>query len=409
MSRVGSKTKETILSTVKDPDRAIGDQLPLLCFKTCSSMGYIKSQKVALFLSVALTLGFYGTFLFHQQRFLALPDESDLTSVVIIQGGEDEDPDVRAKRDKVRDMMSHAWKGYVSYAWGANELKPISKTSHNDSIFGTQPLGVTIIDSIDTLYIMGLMEEYNQAKNWLQQEFRPDEADVYLSVFEVTIRLLGGLLSAHALTKEDIFYFKALQLGSRILPAFDTLSGIPDGKINLAKKVSFGSGYVLAEWGTLSLEFNQLAAATGSDSFRAPIRRLYKVMQEIDQPYGLFPVYGGPQDEFVDRITGSSLWKNGGLFTLGGMGDSFYEYLLKSWLQSGQKDEKSKQLYIAAMEGVINKLVQLSEKSKLLYLSQVDMGVPGHKMDHLSCFAGGMLALSGRTMGLQHHLELGKF
>ena len=65
-------------------------------------------------------------------------------------------------------MAKHAWDGYVQYAWGENELKPISKKGHTPVIFGKTRLGATIVDSLDTLYLMGLMDEFNKAKEWVR-------------------------------------------------------------------------------------------------------------------------------------------------------------------------------------------------------------------------------------------------
>ncbi|VDD74509.1 unnamed protein product [Mesocestoides corti] len=80
------------------------------------------------------------------------------------------DLDLAKKREKVKEMTKHAWKNYVKYAWGHNELKPLSLTYHDSDIFGRVPLGATIVDSIDTLYIMGLEEEYKQAANWIRDK-----------------------------------------------------------------------------------------------------------------------------------------------------------------------------------------------------------------------------------------------
>lgn len=66
-------------------------------------------------------------------------------------------------------MMKHAWVNYKKYAWGSNELRPISKRGHSASIFGTLQLGATIVDAADTLYIMELMDEYNEAREWIAQ------------------------------------------------------------------------------------------------------------------------------------------------------------------------------------------------------------------------------------------------
>ncbi len=73
-------------------------------------------------------------------------------------------------------MTQFAWKNYVRYAWGHNELKPLSKTFHNPNVLGWVPLGATIVDSIDTLYIMGLQEEYEQAAEWVKTKLTLKDA-----------------------------------------------------------------------------------------------------------------------------------------------------------------------------------------------------------------------------------------
>lgn len=67
-------------------------------------------------------------------------------------------------------MMKHAWDNYVRYSWGKNELKPISKRGHGASIFGNMPVGATILDGLDTLYIMGMKKEFKQARDWIANE-----------------------------------------------------------------------------------------------------------------------------------------------------------------------------------------------------------------------------------------------
>lgn len=71
-------------------------------------------------------------------------------------------------------MMKFAWDSYTKYAWGGNELRPISKRTHNSGIFGSVSLGATIIDGLDTLYIMGLDKEYKLGRNWIATSFNFD-------------------------------------------------------------------------------------------------------------------------------------------------------------------------------------------------------------------------------------------
>ncbi|XP_026296271.1 uncharacterized protein LOC100576383 isoform X4 [Apis mellifera] len=91
-------------------------------------------------------------------------------------GGEDKDPIARERRDKVKEMMKHGWDNYVRYAWGKNELRPISKRGHSASIFGASNMGATIVDGLDTLYIMGLHDEFKQGRDWIAENLDFDIA-----------------------------------------------------------------------------------------------------------------------------------------------------------------------------------------------------------------------------------------
>ena len=66
-------------------------------------------------------------------------------------------------------MMEHAWTNYVEFAWGKNELRPVSKRGHTASIFGSSSMGATIVDALDTLYIMGMEEEFERGRNWVKE------------------------------------------------------------------------------------------------------------------------------------------------------------------------------------------------------------------------------------------------
>ena len=74
-------------------------------------------------------------------------------------------------------MIKHAWDGYVKFAFGENELKPMSKKGHSAAIFGKTKLGATLVDSLDTLYITGLLTEFDQAKKWVEESFNINEVN----------------------------------------------------------------------------------------------------------------------------------------------------------------------------------------------------------------------------------------
>ena len=71
-------------------------------------------------------------------------------------------------------MMKHAWDGYVQYAWGYQELKPVSRQIQSSTKHGNSKNGLTIVDSLDTLYIMGLMDEFKKGRDWVEQNLLVD-------------------------------------------------------------------------------------------------------------------------------------------------------------------------------------------------------------------------------------------
>lgn len=72
-------------------------------------------------------------------------------------------------------MIKHAWDGYAKYAMGENEVKPITKKGHSAVVFGKTRLGATLVDGLDTLYIAGLHDEFNQARDWVKDHFKISE------------------------------------------------------------------------------------------------------------------------------------------------------------------------------------------------------------------------------------------
>lgn len=138
------------------------------------------------------------------------------------------------RQQKVVDAFLHAWKGYKEHAWGKDELRPLTKQSV--TWFN---LGLTIIDSLDTIYIMNLHEQFAEALEWVRHALDFNAADRYNNLFEITIRILGGLLSAFHLSAERVLLEKAYDLCNRTMVAFDTASSIPLSDINLGTVTFF--------------------------------------------------------------------------------------------------------------------------------------------------------------------------
>lgn len=290
------------------------------------------------------------------------------------------------RREIIKASMKFVWEKYVKYAWGRDELKPLSRTG-TDNWGG---MGVTLVDSLDTLWIMGMKEEFNQAKEWVAKDLTFMNAGS-VSVFETTIRELGGLLSAYDLSGEKIFLDKAAELGRMLSPAFDSPTGIAHGMINMRTGEPTqgwaGSAAILSELGTLQLEFRNLAVATNDRALELRSMKGIQLMNTKRPNYGLFPIK-------VD--IGSGGWAESHV-TFGALGDSFYEYLLKVWIQGGKKESWLREMYDRAIDGVVHVLLKSSEPSGLAFLSDWTGRNNVRKMDHLVCFMPGTMALGAYT------------
>ncbi|XP_025917306.1 mannosyl-oligosaccharide 1,2-alpha-mannosidase IB isoform X3 [Apteryx rowi] len=223
-----------------------------------------------------------------------------LPNLIGINSGEPADPDIREKRNKIKEMMKHAWDNYRQYGWGHNELKPIARKGHSTNIFGNSQMGATIVDALDTLYIMGLHDEFREGQEWIDKNL-DFSVNSEVSVFEVNIRFIGGLLAAYYLSGQEVFKIKAVQLAGKLLPAFSTPTGIPWAMVNLKSGVGRNWGWasagssILAEFGTLHMEFVHLSYLTGDPVYYNKVMHIRKLLQKMDRPNGLYPNYLNPR------------------------------------------------------------------------------------------------------------------
>ncbi|KAM6902437.1 endoplasmic reticulum mannosyl-oligosaccharide 1,2-alpha-mannosidase [Xenentodon cancila] len=299
--------------------------------------------------------------------------------------------------EAVRDAFRHAWKGYKDYAWGHDELKPISKSF--SEWFG---LGLTLIDSLDTMWIMGLKEEFAEARSWVEKELSFNK-NVDVNLFETTIRVLGGLLSTYHLTGDQLFLDKAKDLGSRLMPAFKTPSKIPFSDVNIGKGTAhpprWTSDSTLAEVTSIQLEFRELSHLTQEPQYQDAANEVMKLVHELPGKHeGLVPM-------FINTNSGQFTHK--GIFTLGARADSYYEYLLKQWIQGGKAEDTLLEDYLQAIEGVKKHLVRQTGPGRLTFVGELDHNRFNPKMDHLVCFLPGTLALGAHNGLPGDHMDLG--
>ncbi|XP_043286464.1 endoplasmic reticulum mannosyl-oligosaccharide 1,2-alpha-mannosidase [Venturia canescens] len=304
-----------------------------------------------------------------------------------------------SRQEAVIKAFKHSWEGYKKYAWGHDNVKPISKSFHE--WFG---LGLTIVDSLDTMYIMGLNKEFKEARTWVEETLVfSNNRDVNL--FEVTIRVLGGLLAAYHLSGDKMFLNKALDLGDRSLPAFSTRSGVPFSDVNLGTKSAhspkWGPDSSTSEVTSLQLEFRDLSRSTGRPRFEAAAAKVSEHVHNLEKYDGLVPI-------FINPNTGQ--FREYSTITLGARGDSYYEYLLKQWLQTGKTIDYLRDDYAMAISGTQKHLVKRTAKNNYLFIAELigatkDMKM---KMDHLTCYLSGTLAL-GAHHGLgSEHMDFAK-
>ncbi|CAF3549827.1 unnamed protein product [Fusarium graminearum] len=314
------------------------------------------------------------------------------------------------RRDRVVEAFELSWDAYRRHAWGSDEFHPITKTGENMAPKG---LGWIIIDSLDTMILMNLTSRLQDARQWISESLTWDQ-DQDVNTFETTIRMMGGLLSAHYLSTEfpglaplaeddegaigeDLYLEKAKDLADRLMSAFESPSGIPYASVNLQKFQGIEShadngASSTAEATTLQLEFKYLAKLTGEKDFWDRVEKVMKVVDDQGAEDGLVPI-------FIYASTGKFKDEN---IRLGSRGDSYYEYLIKQYLQTNKKEPIYRDMWYDALEGVRKHLVTYTSKQKFTIIGERPNGLSNAlspKMDHLVCFMPGTMALAA-TEGL---------
>jgi len=291
-----------------------------------------------------------------------------------------EDEHARQLAGRVRTEFLHAWNSYEGYAWGHDALRPLSKTAHD---WYGQPLLMTPVDALDTLILMHLDAEAAKTRSLIVSDLSFDR-DIYVKNFEVTIRLLGGLLSSYQLTGDKRLLNLAEDLGSRLLPVFNSPTGIPYVYVNLRTGQTRGTVTNPAETGTLLLEFGTLSKLTGRPLFYEKAKRALVETFNRRSPPGLV-------GENINVETGA--WTSTDSHISGGI-DSYYEYLWKCWRLFG--DNQCRDMWNASILAVNKYLAD--ETGGELWYGHADMQT-GKRTETtygaLDAFFPALLALSG--------------
>ncbi|HUX83778.1 MAG TPA: glycoside hydrolase family 47 protein [Chitinophagaceae bacterium] len=233
--------------------------------------------------------------------------------------------DRQAMAAEVKAAFLHAWAGYVKYAWGHDELMPLSRKPHD---WNSHSLLMTPVDGFDTMILMGLRRQADSAKKLILDSLDFNQ-DFFVSNFETTIRELGGLLSAFEWDGDSGFLRKAVDLAARLAPAFRSPTGMPYRFVNLRTGATRDAESNPAEVGTMLLEYGTLTRLTGDPAY---YRRAKKALMAL---YRRKSSKTGLVGSGINVRTGHWTGKES---SIGGGTDSYYEYLLKSAILFGDSD-----------------------------------------------------------------------
>jgi len=301
-------------------------------------------------------------------------------SLACVERTRDEGLDTAALAEQVRTEFLHAWSGYRQFAWGHDQLLPISR-GYRD--WHERSLYMTPVDAFDTMILMGLTTEAAEAKQLVLDSLSFDH-DFDVQVFEITIRLLGALVTAYQLDGDARFLALATDLADRLLPAFDSPTGMPYGRVHLRTGKTRWNVNNPAEIGTLMLELGTLSKLTGNPIYYDSAKRGVVAVFERRSDIGLVGTT-------INVETGE--WENTESH-ISGMIDSYYEYLLKAWRLFADADFEA--MWLASIDAV-NEYLPDSVETGYWY-GHVDMHTgerTATRFGALDAFMPAVLALGG--------------
>ena len=346
------------------------------------------------------------------------------------------------RRRFVRRAFKHVWDNYEKYAWGYDEMKPL--TGQGTDYLGG--FGCLILDSLDTLILMGFKDQFFRALEWVRTKLNFHK-NKNVSMFESAIRLLGGLLGAYTLYPDPVLLEKAQDIGNRLLLAFrwksddhiewkkakawsfsefgwsgsikssgqkvptpnwgiqskpptfraneSLLAMLPFSDVNLGtgERANLGQFSSLAEC-IVSPEFHALSHFTGERKYQFAADGAVRLLANSSQE-AIFYIMRMPENAKV-------LASINNVVSLGSRGDSFYEYLLKTSIMSGHKLYES---LFQSFKKAVHVLMVHADKvtdplQPTIFAQEIGMVEAGQKkpridrkMDHLACFLPGVFAL----------------
>ncbi|ETN39639.1 uncharacterized protein HMPREF1541_05865 [Cyphellophora europaea CBS 101466] len=316
------------------------------------------------------------------------------------------------RRQTIKDAFVHAWGGYKAHAFGKDEVMPLSGSSLDN--YGGW--GATLVDALDTLWLMGMKEEFEAAVEAVMKIDFTTNSVKELNVFETTIRYLGGMMAAYDVSegKYPQLLDKAKELGEILYSAFDTTNRMPVcrwdwRKSALGGQVQAADFTLLAELGSLSLEFTRLSQLTQDPKYYDSIARISSLMADAQDGTliaGLWPTI----------VDARNLRFDYNHFTLGGMADSTYEYLPKEYMLLNGAIRSYRTMYEKALDAAsrflffkpmvpTNADILFSGTTALTEQGQASLDPQGQ---HLTCFLAGMVGIGAQIFDRPSDLKIAK-
>lgn len=321
-------------------------------------------------------------------------------------------PEREDHRQAIKKVFAKCWASYKATAWMADEMTPVTGQYRNP--FGGW--GATLVDSLDTLWIMGMKQEFDEAvaaaagidftKSQLEQ----------VNVFETTIRYLGGFLAAYDMSRDARLLRKAVEVGEMLYKAFDTPNRMPITRWSFraaarGERQVADETVLLAEIGSMGMEFTRLSLLTGEPKWFDAVQRITDLLaaqQGQTQLAGLWPLT-------VDARAGD--FRQGTHFTLAAMADSAFEYLPKMAALLGGALPEYQAMYEKAADAAARWLMfrpLTPDGADVLVAGAAHTRVDGtktlvsadHEGQHLACYVGGMYALGARLFGRAADLDV---
>ncbi|EAY12356.1 Glycosyl hydrolase family 47 protein [Trichomonas vaginalis G3] len=280
------------------------------------------------------------------------------------------------KLDQIKEAFRYAWNSYKRLCWGHDLLNP-STGKCEDTLHG----GLTIVDSLTSLILMNLTEEYKEARNFVETKFSLKGT---WTPFEFIIRYLASFESAYQLTNDTLYLEKAQLCMDLVFDLIDNNGNFydvftitnRDGEMKTTR--NYGET-TLALIGTLQLEFLTMTAITKNTSYVGKAFLAYR---------RLFSMYS--KSGFIYDL---NEYKPDGFIKIGEESDSFYEYILKTYFLSGGISYELFNRHLMFMDDVRKNLVNIQGNMDIYYIGTNLKGIRFPHASHLSAFLPGMITM----------------